>query len=1019
MSEKQAQISSEAAQAAKVQSAPQAERQSPEHLDGAWGEARAQVERAVGAFGAASSQQNPASNIDSALGRLGGSASVRAGLVMQLQRRYGNASMSRLIQRRASGEKALGEGSGARVAARKQDDGRDAEEASARELPEGFASSLEGTETGAPLDLSTRLFMESRFGQSFDDVRIHSDASAGEAARRVSAQAFTAGRDIYFGRELYRPDTREGRQLLAHELTHVAQQRAGRAATDAAAPALSLPQDSFEQEAERAASHVVAGGSFVVSEQPSGASVASRSIIARQEKKADDAATNTAVGKTGESGTSEAVPADNQSPAGKMDTDRLARIEAIHAKTWVDNDDEVELEQIWESFGSSLPSVAQHNSALWEASVNYGADLYDIPTVVKLRKEFAEDVRETARQYLHVNREYVRDEMARLGLTEGEEQEADAPTPEQDLYLQEVQQAADKIEQAQEKRTQLATIYVGYGPNLRGPGRGAPMQFDPKRKPNYPLIGTEEPPGPTWEEVKEQYDALTNVINGLASRYPSLFAVTRSERVKDVLTNDPEQARGVVEGVLREVLANIDETFVKLVPDGDIDYYDLQPIHEQFFGGMGAPSGNPWGRDFYKKVAKEDLEEHESRAFWEQLGLSTLAAAAFVVAEIATLGTATFFAATAVGTTAAAAQVGASWEQYLDLSQTSRTNVTEETALVSEGQASAALVEAIINTAAFFLDIYAPFAKLARGLGKTVVKEGAEAAAQQAAKREALEASSREVAELAAGEVAERKSISDLSRKTAEVVEGAGTLGARQFSKIVRELFTEVVNRIKTWARKAYEMFGFKAYVVEMEGDKLVLYGIRSKVKLLECDISYLNEYTFENKGALGDKVLSREQFLDLARKATNKAMRNAYRRSAIELSEDIGEIVGERALRKHLKLGGAGSLKRLHRGSGSGTLDLIYRLPDGSIAIVEAKGGAGRIGTRLIEKGVRSKQGTWEYLESILISMGEKPGQSKVAEEVWEALEAGKVQYYLTETPIEEGASTVTTTIKQFDYDF
>jgi hypothetical protein len=67
----------------------------------------------------------------------------------------------------------------------------------------------------------------------------------------------------------------------------------------------------------------------------------------------------------------------------------------------------------------------------------------------------------------------------------------------------------------------------------------------------------------------------------------------------------------------------------------------------------------------------------------------------------------------------------------------------------------------------------------------------------------------------------------------------------------------------------------------------------------------------------------------------------------------------------------------------------------------------------------VRSEQGTWEYLESILISMGEKPGQSKVADEVWQALDQGKVKYYLTETPIKEGADTVTTTLSEFNYDF
>jgi hypothetical protein len=60
----------------------------------------------------------------------------------------------------------------------------------------------------------------------FSDIRIHSDARAAESARAVNAQAYTVGRDIVFGANRYAPQTYAGRRLLAHELTHVAQQRA-------------------------------------------------------------------------------------------------------------------------------------------------------------------------------------------------------------------------------------------------------------------------------------------------------------------------------------------------------------------------------------------------------------------------------------------------------------------------------------------------------------------------------------------------------------------------------------------------------------------------------------------------------------------------------------------------------------------------------------------------------------------------------------------------------------------------
>jgi peptidoglycan hydrolase-like protein with peptidoglycan-binding domain len=132
---------------------------------------------------------------------------------------------------------------------------------------------------GQPLDASTRAFMESRFGHDFSrlalhaapraqaelvvgqagdqfeqeadsmadtvmqmpeprtlnkstqravadfsHVRLHADARAAESARAVNAKAYTVGHDIVFGEGRYRPETRDGRKLLAHELAHTIQQ---------------------------------------------------------------------------------------------------------------------------------------------------------------------------------------------------------------------------------------------------------------------------------------------------------------------------------------------------------------------------------------------------------------------------------------------------------------------------------------------------------------------------------------------------------------------------------------------------------------------------------------------------------------------------------------------------------------------------------------------------------------------------------------------------------------------------
>ncbi|WP_437993244.1 eCIS core domain-containing protein [Sorangium sp. So ce145] len=77
---------------------------------------------------------------------------------------------------------------------------------------------------GQPLDAATRAFMEPRFGHDFSSVRVHADARAAESAAAIDALAYTAGSNIVLGKGQFRPDTRHGRSLLAHELAHVVQQ---------------------------------------------------------------------------------------------------------------------------------------------------------------------------------------------------------------------------------------------------------------------------------------------------------------------------------------------------------------------------------------------------------------------------------------------------------------------------------------------------------------------------------------------------------------------------------------------------------------------------------------------------------------------------------------------------------------------------------------------------------------------------------------------------------------------------
>ncbi|MFH9370056.1 DUF4157 domain-containing protein [Streptomyces anulatus] len=106
---------------------------------------------------------------------------------------------------------------------------------------------------GRPMDDATRTDMETRLGADFSDVRIHNDAAAKASAAEVGARAYTSGHHVVIGAG------GTDKHTLAHELTHVIQQRSGPVAgTDnGAGLKVSDPSDRFEREAEAQARRVM------------------------------------------------------------------------------------------------------------------------------------------------------------------------------------------------------------------------------------------------------------------------------------------------------------------------------------------------------------------------------------------------------------------------------------------------------------------------------------------------------------------------------------------------------------------------------------------------------------------------------------------------------------------------------------------------------------------------------------------------------------------------------------------
>ena len=104
------------------------------------------------------------------------------------------------------------------------------------DVASGYAAFDPATSVGAgePMDAAIRSDMETRLGHDLSNVRIHTDSRAAESARSVDARAYTVGKNVVFAAGEYAPEKKEGKQLLAHELTHVIQQGASRPTSPAA-----------------------------------------------------------------------------------------------------------------------------------------------------------------------------------------------------------------------------------------------------------------------------------------------------------------------------------------------------------------------------------------------------------------------------------------------------------------------------------------------------------------------------------------------------------------------------------------------------------------------------------------------------------------------------------------------------------------------------------------------------------------------------------------------------------------
>lgn len=109
---------------------------------------------------------------------------------------------------------------------------------------------------GQTLDRGVQVRMSKATGQDFSDVKVHTGPESHALNEQLSAKAFTTGQDIYFREGAYDPGSSGGQELLAHELTHVVQQRSGSVGGGGGKMTVNAPGDAYEQQADSVAKTV-------------------------------------------------------------------------------------------------------------------------------------------------------------------------------------------------------------------------------------------------------------------------------------------------------------------------------------------------------------------------------------------------------------------------------------------------------------------------------------------------------------------------------------------------------------------------------------------------------------------------------------------------------------------------------------------------------------------------------------------------------------------------------------------
>lgn len=128
------------------------------------------------------------------------------------------------------------------------------------ELDENTAGRIDRARSGGQsLDHSTQDQMGQAMGYDMSGVRVHTSPEADDLSHQLGAKAFTTGQDVFFREGAYDPASSAGRELIAHELTHVVQQGTGQV-QGGSRMTVNAPGDAHEQQADASARATASAG---------------------------------------------------------------------------------------------------------------------------------------------------------------------------------------------------------------------------------------------------------------------------------------------------------------------------------------------------------------------------------------------------------------------------------------------------------------------------------------------------------------------------------------------------------------------------------------------------------------------------------------------------------------------------------------------------------------------------------------------------------------------------------------